>query len=391
MDEEIKLKVNKILDEILDWDYIVECSVREGVSSLLYWNLSKIRNDKAVPYEVIKNLEKMYYSNLARNMLRYNELSKVLKALKRAGIDVIVLKGIFMAEEIYQNIGLRPMNDIDLLIKEQDLIKVKDELNELMYVDIYITKYYEQLQTVLSYEHLFAHKKKEIYIDLHWNILPPESPYKIDITKFWENAKPINIANVETLMLAPEDLLQHLCLHLDSHINYNMPAAQHLKNYCDVAEVTRYYKEIINWNYFLQVSKSYGIENPIFHCLYIAEKYFGALIPEDVLNDLEPAKSTTGLNEAFCELMQDNSSNKDQWGKTKYYLKLEKVNGTRNKLRLLSGYIFPSKEFMMYHYSIEDEKKIYLYYLIRSGRVLKHGFHILWKLPQYIFKSTFSK
>jgi hypothetical protein len=391
MDEEIKIKVNKILSETLDWDYIVECSVRQGISSLLYWNLSKIRNGKAVSYEVMKKLEKMYYSNLARNILLYDELSKVLKAFKRAGIDTIVLKGAFLAEKIYLNVGLRPMSDLDLLIKEKNLTKVKNELNGLMYFDTYHTKYYEQLQTVLSNEHLFIHKNKEIHIDLHWNILPPENPYKIDINKLWENARPINIANVETLVLAPEDLLQHLCLHLDNHINYSTPAAQHFKNYCDIAEVTMHYREIINWSYFLQNSKNCGIENPIYHGLFIAEKSFGAFVPGDVLNALEPAKSNTGLKETFDGLMQDNSNKKNKWKRIKFYMKLEKVIGIRNKLHLLSGYIFPSKEFMMYHYSIEDEKKIYKYYLIRSGRVLKQGLRILWKLPNYIFRSAFSK
>jgi hypothetical protein len=319
-------------------------------------------------------------------MLLYNELSKVLKAFKRAGIDTIVLKGAFLAEKIYPNIGLRPMSDLDLLIKEKDLTKVKNELTGLMYSNIFHTKYYEQLQTVLSNEHLFVHKNKEIRIDLHWNILPPESPYKIDISKLWENAKSINIANVETLVLAPEDLLQHLCLHLDNHINYSTPAAQHFKNYCDIAEVTMHYREIINWSYFLQSSKSYGIENPIYRGLSIADKYFEAFIPGDVLNALEPAKSNT-----FDGLMQDNSNKKNKWKRIKFYMKLEKVNGIRNKLYLLSGYIFPSKEFMMYHYSIENEKKVYIYYLIRSGRVLRQGLRILWKLPYYIFRFTFSK
>jgi hypothetical protein len=283
------------------------------------------------------------------------------------------------------------MSDLDLLIKEKNLTKVKNELNGLMYFDTYHTKYYEQLQTVLSNEHLFIHKNKEIHIDLHWNILPPENPYKIDINKLWENARPINIANVETLMLAPEDLLQHLCLHLDNHINYSTPAAQHFKNYCDIAEVTMHYREIINWSYFLQNSKNCGIENPIYHGLFIAEKSFGAFVPGDVLNALEPAKSNTGLKETFDGLMQDNSNKKNKWKRIKFYMKLEKVIGIRNKLHLLSGYIFPSKEFMMYHYSIEDEKKIYKYYLIRSGRVLKQGLRILWKLPNYIFRSAFSK
>lgn len=397
MDEEIKLKIIKILDKVLDWDYVIERSVKEGISPLLYWNLSEIRNGKAVPCEVQKKLQKMYYSNLAQNILLYDELNKILKAFKKAGIDTIVLKGVFLAEEIYQNLGLRPMSDIDLLIKEEDLAKVKYELTELMYFGTYHTKHYEQFQTALSNEHLFVHRKKEIYIDLHWNILPPESPYKIDITKLWGNAKPINIANVETLMLAPEDLLQHLCLHLDNHINYSSPAAQHFKDYCDIAEVTIHYRDIINWSYFLQSSKCYGIENPIFQVLAIVDKYFGAFIPEGILNALEPAKSSINVKatfcdkEMFCGLTQDNSNKKNQWKRLKFYLKLEKVNGTLNKLLLLSGYIFPSKEFMMYHYSIADEKKVYVYYVIRSGRVLKQGLHILWKLPYYIFKSSFSK
>ena len=391
MDEEIELKVKEILSETLDWDYIIEYSVRQGISSLLYWNLSRISNGKVVPYEITKHLEKIYYSNLARNILLYDELSKILKAFKKAGVDTIVLKGAFIAEEIYQNIGLRPMSDLDLLIKERDLIRVKNELTELMYFSAFHTKHYEQLQTVLSNEHLFVHKDKEVYIDLHWNILPPESPYKIDVNKLWENAKLVNITGVETLILAPEDLLQHLCLHLDNHINYSTPEAQHFKNYCDIAEVTMHYREIINWSYFLQSSKGYGIENPIFQVLFTANKYFGAFIPGDVLNALEPAKSSTHFKETFNELMQDNSSKKNQWKRIKFYMKLGKVSGIRNKLRILSGYVFPSKEFMMYHYSIKDEKRIYVYYLIRSVRVLKQILYILWRLPHYIFRYTFSK
>lgn len=391
MDEEIKLKVTEILGEVLNWDYVIECSVRQGISPLLYWNLSKLSNEKAVPYEVMKNLKNVYYSSLARNMLLYDELGKVLKAFKKAGIDTIVLKGAFLAEKIYQNIGLRPMNDLDLLIKEKDLTKAKNELAELMYSDTFHTKYYEQLQTVLSNEHLFVHKSKEIYIDLHWNILPPESPYKLDINELWENARPTNIAGAETLILAPEDLLQHLCLHLDNHINYSAPAAQHFKNYCDIAEVTLHYREIFNWRYFLQSSKGYGIENPIFQGLSIAERYFGALIPENILSVLEQAKSSAGIKVTFNGLMQDNLSKKNQWKRIKFYAKFGKVSGIRNKIHLLSGYIFPSKKFMMYHYSIEDENEIYKYYLIRSGRVLKQILQILCKLPHYIFRSAFSK
>lgn len=204
MDDDIELNVNEILNEVLDWNYIVECSVKQGISPLLYWNLSKISDDKAIPHEVVKSLKKMYYSNLARNILLYDELSKILTAFKKAGIDTIVLKGAFLAEEIYKNIGLRQMSDIDLLIKKENLQKAKIEFTKLMYfTHAYPTSTHEKFPTVWSNELPFVHQYHQILIEIHWDIQPPQSPYKLDITTLWKNAKPIKIAGIETLTFAP--------------------------------------------------------------------------------------------------------------------------------------------------------------------------------------------
>jgi hypothetical protein len=396
MDEKIKHKVNEILDEVLNWNYIVECSVRQGISPLFYWNLKKVNNGKDVPSEVVKSLEKMYYDNLARNMLLYNELNKILKALKNACIDVIVLKGAFLAEEIYKNIGLRPMSDIDLLIKKKDLEKAEKELAKLTYFAttmIFPTKLHEKYQIELANELLpFVHETKKIVIDIHWDILPLQISYNVDINKFWENAKSVKIAGTEAMTFAPEDILQHLCLHLDKHFNYIVaPPAKPLRDYCDIAEITKHYKETIDWKYFLKKSKSYRIEKPIFQGLYIANKYFGALIPENVLSELEHTEPRTNFEEIFKGTNEDGSSIKNQSHAINYLITLKLVNGTYNKVRIVLGDIFPSKEFMMHRYSIKNEKQVYMYHLIRSGTALRWGLDVLWRLPHYFMRSAFSK
>ncbi len=394
INEDIKCKIEEILNNVLDWNYIVDCSIKQGISPLFYWNLKKVNNVKDVPSEIMKNLEKIYYSNLARNMLFYDELSKILTAFEKAGIDTIVLKGAFLAEEIYKNIGLRPMSDIDLLIKEKDLQKAKKELTELMYfapARIFPTKLHEQFQIAQSNElPPFIHETKKIVIEIHWDIQPHQTPYKIDINKFWNNAKPIKIASVETLIFTSEDLLQHLCLHLDKHItSSSAPPAKPLRDYCDIAEVTRYYKDTINWNYLLQNSKDYGIEEPIFQGLYIAKKHFGAFVPEDILSELEPVKSSVCFEEIFKGLIKDDSNKKYQCLEMSYLVNLKPVKGIWNKSRIIFGDIFPSKEFMMYRYSITNEKQVYRYYLTRSGTALQWGLTILRQLPSYILKFTF--
>lgn len=174
----------------MDWKYTLECSIKQGISPLFYWNLKKINYDKYVPSEIIKNLEKIYYSNLARNMLLYDELSKILTAFKKADIDTIVLIGAFLTEEVYKNIGLRPMSDIDLLVKEEDIQKAKKELIKLKYsAYVYPTKTHEKFQTVCSEELPFTHQNKNSYVEIHWDIQPRNTPYMIDINKFWSNKK----------------------------------------------------------------------------------------------------------------------------------------------------------------------------------------------------------
>jgi hypothetical protein len=149
MDEAITHKVKGILNDCLDWDDIVEGSMRHGILPLLYWNLKRIDDGKDVPAEVMTNLRIVYYKNAVLNTLRYDELSKILIAFNDAGIDVIVLKGAFLAETVYKNIGLRPMSDLDLLIKKGDLQKAEKELVQLRYVPatIYPTKWHKKLYT----------------------------------------------------------------------------------------------------------------------------------------------------------------------------------------------------------------------------------------------------
>ena len=388
--DDLKYKIDEIFSNELDWNFILECSARQGISPLFYWNLKNINHSKDVPPEAMKNLEKRYYNNLARNMLLYDELGKVLKAFKRVGIETIVLKGAFLAEEIYKNIGLRTMSDIDLLIKKEDLQRAKRELEKLMYsaTIIFPTQLHEQLGW--NDELPFIQQNKKIVIEIHRDIQPVHTPYEVDIDKFWNKAKSVKVAGVEVLTFAPEDTLQHLCLHVDKHINY-APPAKPLRDYCDIAEVTRHYKEIINWNYLVQSSKNFRAEKPIYQGLFIAKEYFDAFVPENILSELRIVEPKIVFEEIFKGSTKDDSYEKYQLGEIKYLMMLQLINGTWNKIRILFGSIFPSKEYMMYRYSIKNKKQIYKYYLIHLGMAFRWALATLWKLPHHLIKFAFER
>ena len=190
-------------------------------------------------------------------MRLYNELQTVLKAFnfKAAGIDVIVLKGAFLAELVYENIGLRAIGDVDLLVKKEDLGKVKRVLIHLGYQAL-PTRWGERLnelwETEWAEERHFT-KANNVDIDVHWYIQDRVDPFQIDIADLWEHAQPVVLAGVETLMLAPEDQLLHLCLHLERHMRNK--GAVSFKWYCDIAAVIGHYRTAIDWTHLVQQSQ----------------------------------------------------------------------------------------------------------------------------------------
>jgi hypothetical protein len=388
--------INEFLEEkLLNWDYILESSMRHDIQPLLYWNLDKIDTRKNVPVEIMAILKKVYYRNVLRNMSIYDQLGIVLNAFKDAGIDVIVLKGAFLAEIVYGNIGLRSLNDVDLLIEKEDLHKVNKELAQLRYdVPVYPTKLHEKLVDQLAFDkeiHYINHVKN-ILIDIHWDITPSDSFFQIDIRKFWENAQSVKIAGVQTLMLAPEDLLQHLCLHLNKHIddNSSVPPFQ-FKGFCDIAEVIRHYDKNINWNYLVQNSKNYRIEKQMYQGLYIVNKFFGAFVPIDVLRDLKTINCNSYFEDVFRNLntIESDLKKKNQNKQRKefnYLERLSKIDGIWNKVKILFGDVFPCKEFMIQHYQIKNKKLICVYYVIRFGIALRWGINVLSRSLLYQFR-----
>lgn len=80
--------------------------------------------DSNVPDRVRARWEKAYYSNRIRNTEALNLLSRVLERCREAQADVLVLKGPAAMAEVYRDVGLRPMADLDILCRPSDLLVV---------------------------------------------------------------------------------------------------------------------------------------------------------------------------------------------------------------------------------------------------------------------------
>lgn len=78
-------------------------------------------------------LEEEYKNNRARNLLIINELTVILEAANRAGIEVIPLTGVLLALAVYPDPALRPMADIDFLVHPEDQTRIGNIMANLGY------------------------------------------------------------------------------------------------------------------------------------------------------------------------------------------------------------------------------------------------------------------
>jgi len=366
-----------------DWDEVIQQSVRHRVAPLLYHRFRTTGTSVRIPIRVMQRLREIYFHSAARNIRLYNELGKVLKSLTSAGIEVIVLKGAALASIVYQNITLRPMNDIDLLVRKNDLCVAQEKIMRLGYQpreEIFLSKWHEKKS------HLIEIHPPPLYgeftnIEVHLHLLYGNINSNTFTDEVWKTAQGWNIEGVDVFILSPEHLLHYLCTHLERHKTMGDFCLHWL---CDIAETMRFYEKEINWEYLLQSSKKYRIKEPVYQNLYLAKKYLGAPIPANVFNELTSANNLYFENN-FIKLLK-NGTEKVQTQKREldsWLLSISSCPSIHDKIYHVFRHIFPCREFMIHRYSVTRPSYIYFYYFIRISKVAVEAVKALYHRNEY--------
>ena len=336
-----------------DWEYLTRNALYHGVAPLLYRNLEGIDDVSLVPERVTAVLRERYYITLARNMIHYEELGTALRVFADAGIDVIVLKGGALAETVYRDIGLRPFSDVDILVREEDMQRAKEVMTKIGYVldeRISPEAHNEEFGCDLHYIINGGH-----VLEIHWHIARKtgnDRYTRILIDELWKRALPARIADVDTLVLSPEDLLLHLCIHLPRH-RYNR-----LIWFCDIAEVVR--QGDVDWDRLVDTAKECRAMAYMYYGLHFTDYLLGCDVPASVLDELKPSRFE---RKVFESIPRDLLPDKNNVLQINPMLKMFLIDRTFDRLRYLWEYFFPPIGVLARSYSVSGSR-VYLYYIV---------------------------
>jgi hypothetical protein len=364
-----------------NWDELIRQSRRHSVTPLLYYRIKAIDPAPGIPAQVIQKLREIYLFSAESSMKRYHELSKWLRSIQNEGIQVIVLKGAALAELIYPNIALRPMFDVDLLIKAEDFWRIDEILSG--------AGFKSDKRILLSKRHIYwvrhiAYMSKAIQLELHPKI------YELPNLRPWTNVAHAEIASVDTLVLGPDDLLLHACIHLLDHMYIREDSSGYLIWWYDIASILKFYQEELNWDYVMRVAKEHEIEALINRVLRATGEWAGSYVPAEVLGQLADDGVFISLN----DIMNQGQVQESETASLLPYVPfISGIRSIKGRIYHIFRSIFPFREYMMHRYAVKTPNSLYFYYFIRMGLGVVKALKTLCHLPGHLKnrRSSFQK
>jgi hypothetical protein len=216
------------------------------ISPQVFMLLMKNKKMESTPKIFQKFLRERYMRTLYINMLIKSELEFIFMSFESKQVNMIPLKGVVFAEEVFGHLGARPATDIDILVKREDIpiaVKLVKELGFEIEEEPNPTHFH------LSYSKNVPYLDFPLTIEIHWDILK-ESTSNLDIRTFWKEATPF-LQYKHIKQLSPYHTFYMICLHGWRH---NMDS---LKYFIDIIQLIYLYQDKLDYQRLFEEAVSH--------------------------------------------------------------------------------------------------------------------------------------
>lgn len=342
-----------------DWDEIAKAAHQHGVAAILFKSL---QDYSEIPDNARGHLRRMRSIVTAQNLVILTELGKVLRVFEQDRTEVILLKGVHLASTIHDEIGDRPMGDIDILVRRENVRSVDRRLRDLGF-----RSHEDNDDWFKRFRHVvFTHPKTGISIEVHWIIDNEESLLNIDYDGLWQRSQQHCVVEGTARVLCPEDLLIYLCIHTSCVHFFDFG----LRSLFDLHVTLRRYRGTICWSEVERRTKEWRAANYVFLCLHLTEELLHSNIPAEFLNALRPNDYTSALTELARQriLSERNTETIERRKLCNLAIKLKSVSFILRR-------IFPPRDELARVYSVASKSPLVPFYYFRRpfDLLVRHG------------------
>jgi len=190
--------------------------------------------------------------------------------------DIIILKGMAMLYFYLDDLGARPMRDIDVLLKPESVSTVLKALEKAGWYCQADDCDFIQAET-LTARHALAYSHPSIApftVDMHWHLVPELKDQQLT-AQLWQDKQAVEHAGTLVYGLTPEHMLLHIILH-GSKVT-PMPAIHWV---LDAVTVIR---QGIDWQKFVAIAKNHQANLVCLQALSYLQRCDYIEVPKDIL------------------------------------------------------------------------------------------------------------
>ena len=335
----------------MDLDHLIGTAFDEGLAGVLYKNLTESNLLDILDKRQVETLRSLYHRNVIFNLKLIHDFKEIIHKLNQKKIKVVPLKGIILLKQVYEDIGLRQLTDIDLWILDRNYREIIRTLKVLGYRSDHV------------YPNTF--RRDHTTIDLHSHILGAEriKARKFLLTReqghFYNDAQRIDFEGEEVLCLNKYDQIIYLSLHALKH------NADRLIWLVDIKSLVVNWKKS-DWEALINRVGYMGQEKSVSYIFFLIRHLFDFYFPPEVSQALKLEKLHFLERKLLKERLKKGSL--PTWGPLFLF---SPDRGLWGRIYSILETLFPRPEILRQVFASSRDLKVWELYLKRVPQLIR--------------------
>jgi hypothetical protein len=259
----------------LDWPRLLTLAENQGLLPLLAKQLGDL-DGGIVPSEIRQRLREASRAQMLFTMSLTSELFRVLDRFAVLGIGALLTKGPVLSARCYGDPGLRQYTDLDLIVRDQDMVTATQAMIALGYEAkvplkaIYANK--------APGEYVFSQAGTKLLVEFHTERTFRYHPKPLSAEKLFARQTRVRFDGRDVPALSVEDELILICIHGAKHF------WERLMWIADVAGLVS--RQAVDWDGAMLAAHEVQAERMLRVGLFLATNVVGAPLPALVVDEL---------------------------------------------------------------------------------------------------------
>jgi hypothetical protein len=205
-------ELHRLAGAALDWDFLLEAAAENSILPLVARQLAAAAD--VVPPNQLGRLKTAARANAVRCLFLAAELIKIVDVFRSQGIQAIPYKGPLLAIDAYGDLTLRQFDDLDIILRQRDMVKANDVMQGLGYRARFPWILpSDGSSAVVPGEYKYQDEARRLIVELHTEWTLRHFPVRPDLDDLARRLTTSTLSGHEIATFGAEDMLPILCIH----------------------------------------------------------------------------------------------------------------------------------------------------------------------------------